>query len=99
MSGDSKIGPVSAIARTAALRRTSSEGSAPTTRSGAPAALRDALPASRLVRLATEIANQGAPVDMGRVSEVRQALANGSYKTDAGVIAQAMVDYHRGGSN
>ncbi|MGL3820379.1 flagellar biosynthesis anti-sigma factor FlgM [Sphingopyxis sp. R3-92] len=98
MSGDSKIGlqAVSGYVRTGAPRKLAGEAAAPM-RATAPAlAARDPLPATRLIGLAGELADQGPTVDVSRVATLRTAIANGSYTADPAVIARAMVQFHRG---
>lgn len=98
MSGDSKIGPASGIARTGPLRRVASEAIAS---AHAPAEVRaapDNMPAARLTRLSNSLADQPPPVDIARVAALRTAIASGNYSVHPAIIASAMLDFHgRGG--
>lgn len=98
MSGDSKIGlqAVGGYVRTGAPRKIASEATAPM-RAPAPAlTARDPLPATRLIGLTGDLADQGPTIDVSRVATLRTAIANGSYAADPAVIARAMVQFHRG---
>jgi negative regulator of flagellin synthesis FlgM len=48
----------------------------------------------RLVTLAADLARQGPPVDYARIAQIRQAIAEGSYKIDPAKIAAAIVTFH-----
>ena len=47
----------------------------------------------KLIRLASDLANQGPPVDYARISEIRQAIALGTYRVDPERISDAMVRF------
>lgn len=98
MSGDSKIGPVGATGRAVPLRRVASENVAAMR---TPAQLQPAqenLPAAKLTRLASSLADQAPPVDVARVAALRTAIANGSYGVHPAIIASAMLDFHGRGA-
>ena len=98
MSGDSKIGlqAVGGYVRTGAPRKIAGEAAA-STRAPTPAlASRDPLPATRLMGLTSDLADQGPAIDVSRVAALRTAIANGSYAADPATIAKAMVEFHRG---
>ena len=100
MSGDSKIGPVGGIARTTPLRSVAGGSAAPMQ---APAQLHaaaapDSLPAARLIRVASGLADQAPPVDVARVAALRSAIASGSYGVHPAIIASAMIDFRAGGA-
>ena len=98
MSGDSKIGPVGGVGRTAPLRRVASDNVA----ARAPAQLQPAqenLPTAKLTRLANSLADQSPPVDVARVASLRTAIANGSYGVHPAIIASAMLDFHGRGTD
>lgn len=97
MSGDSKIGPVGGIVRTTPLRSVASETAASARAAAPQTTVADSLPASQLIRLASGLAGQAPPVDIGRVASLRTAIANGSYGVHPAIIASAMVDFHTGG--
>ena len=99
MSGDSsKIGPVGGIARTAPLRSATSDTPAlARTAAPRPAAVVDSLPAARLIRLASGLADQAPPVDVARVASLRNAIAHGNFGVHPAIIASAMIDFHTGG--
>lgn len=100
MSGDGKIGlQVGGVVRMGAVRRIASDAATPARASAPVAAATDSAPATRLIGLATELAGDTAPVDGARVAELRSAIANGSYRVDARQVAQAMLDFHRGGGD
>lgn len=42
------------------------------------------------------MAAQGAPVDMERVSAIKQAIASGNYPVDANAIAERMIELDLG---
>ena len=99
MSGDSKIGPVGAASRAVPLRRVASENVAAMR---TPAQLQPAqenLPAAKLTRLASSLADQAPPVDVARVASLRTAIANGSYGVHPAIIASAMLDFHGRGTD
>lgn len=45
----------------------------------------------KLVKLASDLAKQGAPVDFVKIAQIRQAIANDSYTIDPRRIAESMV--------
>jgi flagellar biosynthesis anti-sigma factor FlgM len=45
----------------------------------------------KLVRLAGDLASQGPPVDYARISEIRHAIALGTYRVDPERISDAML--------
>jgi flagellar biosynthesis anti-sigma factor FlgM len=47
----------------------------------------------KLIRLAGDLANQGPPVDYARISEIRQAIALGTYRADPERIGDAMLRF------
>jgi flagellar biosynthesis anti-sigma factor FlgM len=47
----------------------------------------------KLIRLAGDLANQGPPVDYARISEIRQAIALGTYRVDPERISDAMLRF------
>lgn len=96
MSGDSKIGQVGGIVRTGALRSVASGSTAPTRAPAKLQAAQDSLPAARLIRLASGLADQAPPVDVARVATLRNAIASGGYGVHPAVIASAMLDFHSG---
>ena len=98
MSGDSKIGPVGGVGRAVPLRRVAGEN---VTAMRTPAQLQPAqenLPAAKLTRLASHLADQAPPVDVARVAALRTAIANGSYGVHPAIIASAMLDFHGRGA-
>lgn len=50
---------------------------------------------SRLVTLAADLARQGPPVDYVKIAQIRQAIADGSYRVDPSKIAQAVIAFHK----
>lgn len=98
MSGDSKIGlpAVGSIVRAAAPRRISGDASTPAPASVPARAAADAVPVARLIGLAQDLADQGPPVDVSRVAELRTAIAGGRYVIDSQAIANAMLTFHKG---
>lgn len=99
MSGDSKIGIVGGVGRTAPVRKLA-ESTAVPARSATPrAAATDALPAAGLIRLASELATQPTPIDAARAAALRSAIADGRYTIDPSKIAGAMLEHLRGSAN
>ncbi len=98
MSGDSKIGPVGGIGRTGPLRRVASEATASANAPVQVRAAADNLPAARLTRLSTSLADQPPPVDVARVAALRTAIAGGNYGVHPAIIASAMLDFHGRGA-
>src|SRR3546814_12733635 len=99
MSGDSKIGPVGGVGRAVPLRRVGSDNVAAMR---TPAQLQPAqenLPAAKLTRLASSLADQAPPVDVAHVASLRPAIATGSYGVHPAIIASAMLksEDRRGG--
>jgi flagellar biosynthesis anti-sigma factor FlgM len=45
----------------------------------------------KLIRLAGDLASQGPPVDYVRISQIRQAIALGTYRVDPERIGDAML--------
>lgn len=98
MSGDSKIGPVGGIIRTAPVRKiagSADAATAATARTVSP----DALPGAKLIRMASDLASMPPPVDAARVASLRTAIAEGSYRLDSATIALAMLNYAEGRAN
>ncbi|WP_422059269.1 flagellar biosynthesis anti-sigma factor FlgM [Sphingopyxis sp.] len=95
MSGDSKIGPVGGIIRTAPVRKIAGSADAATARTASP----DALPGAKLIRMASDLASMPPPVDAARVASLRTAIAEGSYRLDSATIALAMLNYAEGRAN
>ncbi|MBN8842343.1 MAG: flagellar biosynthesis anti-sigma factor FlgM [Sphingomonadales bacterium] len=95
MSGDSKIGPVGGVVRTAPVRKITGNADAATAAASHSAASA-ALPGAKLIRLASDLASQPPPVDAARVASLRAAIAEGTYTTDAKNIALAMLSYAQG---
>lgn len=98
MSGDSKIGPVGGIVRSAPLRSVAGGSAAPTQAPAQLHAAPDGLPAARLIRVASGLADQAPPVDVARVAALRTAISNGSYGVHPAIIASAMIDFRTGGA-
>ena len=98
MSGDSKIGPVGGIARTGPPRRVASEATASARPPAQVQPAQDNLPAARLTRLSTSLADQPPPVDVARVAALRTAIAGGNYGVHPAIIASAMLDFHGRGA-
>ncbi|MEW9625443.1 flagellar biosynthesis anti-sigma factor FlgM [Rhodanobacter geophilus] len=74
------------------------ESSATAAGSGAPAAKADdqlKLTDSAKALQQAARADNTTPIDSQRVERVRQALANGSYKIDAGRVADRMISMER----
>lgn len=95
MSGDSKIGPVGGIIRTAPVRKIGGGADAD---GGARTAASTTVPGAKLIRLAADLAAQAPPVDSARVASLRTAIAEGTYSADAKNIALAMLRYAQGRS-
>lgn len=74
-----------------------SSRSAPSARptvAGAPAPSSDAVHLSpTLAQL--QSSDEGAPVDSARVAEIKQAIAEGRFKIDAGAIADSLISTAR----
>lgn len=70
---------------TAAIRRI---GKGPSPESAKQTTLADV---PNLVRQATEIANQGPPVDYVKLAQIRTAIFRGDYPIDARAIADAIA--------
>jgi flagellar biosynthesis anti-sigma factor FlgM len=47
----------------------------------------------KLVSLASTLAEQGPPVDFAKIAQVRQAIAEGSYRVNPDKIAGAMMRF------
>lgn len=96
MSGDNRIGTnaVSGIARAHAARRMADDSSATVVAAPARAiAGYDSAPVASLISTARAIADQGPPVDMDRIASLKSAIADGSYRVDAGQIASSMMTF------
>jgi negative regulator of flagellin synthesis FlgM len=52
----------------------------------------------KLLSLATELAQQGPPVDAAKITQIRNAIAMGDYRVDPSLIADAMISYYSGTS-
>ena len=98
MSGDSKIGPVGAAGRTVPLRRVASENIAAMRTPVQLQPAQENLPAAKLTRLASSLADQAPPVDVARVAALRTAIAGGGYGVHPAIIASAMLDFHGRGT-
>ena len=96
MSGDSKIGIVGGIVRTAPVRKLAASAGASAQPAAPRAAASDAMPAAGLIRLASDLAAQPAPIDGARVAALRGEIAEGRYAVDPAKIAGAMIDHLRG---
>ncbi len=46
---------------------------------------------AKLIRIAGDLASQGPPVDYARISQIRQAIALGTYRIDPTRISGAML--------
>jgi negative regulator of flagellin synthesis FlgM len=57
-----------------------------------PAGTAESLP--RLLTLAAAVAAKGPPIDTARITQLRQAIADGSYTIDPDLIAQSMLAFH-----
>lgn len=99
MSGDSKIGIVGGIARTAPVRKLAASVGTPASPAAPRAAASDTLPAAGLIRLASDLAAQPAPVDTARVAALRGAIAEGRYAVDPAKIAGSMLTHLAGSAN
>lgn len=99
MSGDSKIGIVGGVVRTAPVRKLADSATTRAHPAAPRAAAADTLPAASLIRLASELAAKPAPVDTARAATLRAAIAEGRYTIDPSKIAGAMLDHLRGGAN
>ena len=77
----------SAAVEAAKLRETAQSRPAPAISADAPPAKAETMstPAARM-------AAQGAPVDLARVTRVKQAIASGNYPVDPDKIAEKMLD-------
>ncbi|HWI87258.1 MAG TPA: flagellar biosynthesis anti-sigma factor FlgM [Sphingomonas sp.] len=75
------------IARAIELRGESVGKSEPAARID-PATAKSAGP---IATPAHELAEQGAPIDTGKVASIREAIANGTYRVDAKAIAARMI--------
>jgi negative regulator of flagellin synthesis FlgM len=47
----------------------------------------------KLVSLASELAEQGPPVDFAKIAQVRQAIALGTYRVEPEKIAEGMLRF------
>lgn len=99
MSGDSKIGIVGGIARTAPVRKLAASVGTPAPAAAPRAAASDTLPAAGLIRLASDLAAQPAPVDTARIAALRSAIAEGRYTVDPAKIAGSMLTHLAGSAN
>lgn len=70
------------------LRGEAKQGAGPAAPAGNPAAQSRS---EGLGGLASAMAALGPPVDEGKVSAIRQAIAEGRYTVDAGAIAERMI--------
>ncbi len=81
----------------------SASTAAPADTAAAPSRNSDQLKLTDSARALQEVArqNDASPIDAKRVDEVRRALADGSYKVDAGRIADRMIamDQQLGGTD
>lgn len=95
MSGDNRIGTnaVSGVFRANAARPLASDGSAAMRAPTPVYAPAEQAPATRLLGMASQLAEQGPPVDMDRVATLKAALADGSYTADPDKIAGAMLSF------
>ncbi len=99
MATDNGIGLYAAggVVRTSALHRVPSDGATPM-RSAAPVKpAAEAVSTPRLISLSSELAEQGPPVDVGRIATLRNAIADGSYSVNVDKIADAMLRFRAGG--
>ncbi|MDZ3831861.1 MAG: flagellar biosynthesis anti-sigma factor FlgM [Sphingopyxis sp.] len=98
MSTDNRIGlqAVGSVVRTAAPRKVGSEGTAPMPSAAPVKAMAEAVPVSRLIGMASELADKGPPIDVSRVAALRSAIAGGHYAADPDKIASAMIRFHEG---
>lgn len=99
MSGDSKIGIVGGIARTAPVRKLAASVGTPAASPAPRAVASDTLPAAGLIRLASELAAQPAPLDTARIATLRSAIAEGRYTVDPSKIAGSMLAHLAGSAN
>ena len=49
---------------------------------------------SKLAAAARELAEAGPPVDYAKIAQIRHAIANSSYQTDAEAIADAVLRHY-----
>lgn len=65
-------------------------------RTAVPVATPTAPPAATAERVVTtpaaRLAQQGAPIDMDKISKIKAAIASGNYPVDADAIADRMVE-------
>lgn len=95
MSGENRIGinAINGIFRANAARRLTSEGSAATHAPTLAYAPQESAPTTRLIGLASDLADQGPPVDMDRVAAFKSAIADGSYRAEPQKTAAAMLGF------
>jgi negative regulator of flagellin synthesis FlgM len=54
---------------------------------------------SKLTAAARQLAEAGPPVDFAKIAQIRQAIANGSYQSDAEAIADAVLRHYHSGKS
>lgn len=96
MSGDSKIGIVGGVVRTAPVRKLVASAGTPASPAAPRPAASGPMPAAGLIRLASELAAQPTPVDTARAATLRGAIAEGRYAVDPARIAGAMLTHLKG---
>ena len=95
MSGENRIGinAINGIFRAQAARRLTSDGSA-ATRAPAPSyAAHESAPATRLIGMASDLAEQGPPVDMDHIASLKASISDGSYRADPQKIASSLLGF------
>lgn len=61
-------------------------------RAVAPKATDTATTSNAVANPVAQIAQAGAPIDLDKISRIKQAIASGNYPVDADAIAEKMVD-------
>lgn len=95
MSGDNRIGigAVNGVFRANAPRRLTSDEGRATLAPLQNYAAQESAPVTRLVGMAADMAEQGAPVDMNRVASLKAPISDGSYRIDPDKIAASLLDF------
>ena len=99
MSGDSKIGIVGGIVRTAPVRKLAASVGTPASPPTPRAAASGPLPTAGLIRLASDLAAQPVPVDTARIAALRGTIAEGRYAVDPAKIAGSMLAHLAGSAD
>lgn len=86
------IGPTGAIGRLSV-----GSGNKPVSHTISSGEIAHANSLPKLIRLASELAEQELPIDYAKIAIVRQAVALGTYRTDPTEIADAILRFGRAG--